>query len=191
MLVVVEVHEARPRNGGETSGCLMVGLPLELQRAYEAPASPRRQPALHQRKQTRRVTDNVREEPIYPSDTLWFEAKCTFLPHFDHRERRYARIERRLVNADDLGAQPLQHPGPATRAAAEIEAALARQRLLAQKGEELPELEVGAAGRRRAVLDEADLAIWKGARAACRRQQRAGLEQGPGSERRRGRRRAE
>src|SRR5690348_142035 len=155
MLVVVEVHEARPRNGGETSGCLMVGLPLELQCAHEAPASPRRQPALHQRKQTRRVTDNVREEPIYPSDTLWFEAECTLLPHFDHRERCDTRVERCLVDADDLGAKALQDPGPAARAAAEVEAALARLRVLAQEGEELPELEVGPARRRRAVLDKA------------------------------------
>src|SRR5262249_47183713 len=102
-----------------------------------------------------------------------------FLPAFDVGQCGDAGIERSLVDAEDVRAELLQHEGPASRAAAEIDAALARARPLADQGEQFPELEVGAARRSAAILDEFNLAVREWARTGRRRQHQVGGEQRP------------
>src|ERR1051326_2758890 len=79
--------------------------------------------------------------------------------------------------------QGRQHPAPATRAAAEIEAALARFRVSAQPRQRLPELEVGTAWRRPLVLDETGHSVRKRTSAMSGRQKCIGINEGPGPQR--------
>ena len=60
---------------------------------------------------------------------------------------------------------------------------LARPGAAADQGQRLPQLEIGAARRAGAVLDETDFAIGKGAGAMRRREHRPGIQEGPRPER--------
>jgi len=104
-------------------------------------------------------------------------------PHFGRK--------RRLVDADHPRTHLLQRPTPAARAAAEIEADIARAGAPADQGQCLPQLQIGPARRPAAVFDKADFAIREQARTVWRGEQCVGVEQGPGTERRARRRRAE
>ena len=84
----------------------------------------------------------------------------------DARHRRHLRIERRLVDGDHRGAETGQHPGPAARRGAEIEAAFARCRPATEADQRFPQLQIGAVGRAGPVLDKGHLAVGEG-RAAC------------------------
>src|SRR6202040_1498648 len=80
-----------------------------------------------------------------------------------HRARKFreARIERRLVDAENACTEPLESPGPAAGTGAEIDAQFPRLRTLADQGKQFPQLEVGAAGRC-AVFNEAGSPLGKG-----------------------------
>lgn len=64
VLVVVQMHEARAGNGGKGGRRGVVRLALELQGADEVACAARIEPAADQCQQTRRIADDVREEPI-------------------------------------------------------------------------------------------------------------------------------
>src|SRR4029077_4882993 len=117
-------------------------------------------PSLHQCQQALWVADDVGEQPIDRSDGMRIEREGAFAPILDAGKASKARIERRLVDADDARAQPLQHPAPAAGTGGEIDAALGWLGPLTKQGEQLPELEVGSTGRR-TILDEAHLAVWE------------------------------
>src|SRR5579872_2089625 len=125
----------------------MVGGALELERADEAPARARREPALDQPEEPCRITDHVREQPVDRTDRARVQAEGALSTHFHARHGRDRGIERCLVDADDAGTQFRQNPGPAAGAAAEVEAALAHLWVGAEERQRLPELEVGAAWR--------------------------------------------
>src|SRR5262249_59121397 len=110
------------------------------------------------------------------------EREGAFASIFDAGEIGEARIERRLVDADNTRSQPLQHPGPAAGTGAEIDATLRWLRPLAQKREQLPQFEIGAA-RRGAVFNEARLAVRERARARRGGEHPVRRNKRPGSER--------
>src|SRR5204862_2384418 len=116
------------------------------------------------------------------------EREGALLSMLDTREARDSGGERRLVYADHLRAHLLQCPAPAAGARAEIETNLAAAGPTADQGQSLPQLQIGAARRPGAILDEVDLAIRKGTRAVRRCEHRLGVQQGPRSERGRRRR---
>jgi hypothetical protein len=82
MLVVMEMKKPGAGDGSETPRNLMVGRALKLYRAHETLAVRRGEPTLDEAKQPLRITNNVREQPIYPSDTRWIESEGAFLPDF-------------------------------------------------------------------------------------------------------------
>src|SRR5262245_37952759 len=116
----------------------MVGGALELESADEVSGEARRQPALHQGEQARRIADDITEQPVDPTDIARVEREGAHLPKLHPRQGGDLGHQRRLVNADDAGAQRLQRPGPAAGAATEIEAALARTGMTAEQRESLP-----------------------------------------------------
>src|SRR5262249_23006219 len=164
MLVVMQVQKLRARNGGKVAHRLEVGRALELERADEAADRAGLPPLLHQAQQPLRIAHDIREQPIDRLDRTRIERERALAQMLDAGQGGDARIARRLVDADDACAKLLQPPGPAARARAKIETESAGLRLHADAGEQVPELEIGAA-RRALVLDEARLAIWERARA--------------------------
>ena len=96
-----------------------------------------------------------------------------------------------LVHREHTGAERLQYPGPAAGAGAEIETCFAGLRPDAEQRERLPQLQLGAAGWRRVVLDEMRFAVRGGAGAGGGSEQCVAIEQGPGTTRRLGGWRAE
>src|SRR6185312_4890795 len=141
----------------------MIGRALEFDRADEAPAGPGGKPALDEAIEPARVADDVAEEPVDRAELARIRGECARPAMFDAGQRGDLRIERRLVDADDARSEALQDPAPAAGRAAEIDAERARKRPLADEGQRLPQLQIGAARRRRAVLDELGAAVRKGA----------------------------
>src|SRR5579885_1825461 len=188
--VLMKVPYLRARNRRKAPRRLVSGRALELERADETPARARREPSLDQAEETGGIADHVGEQPIDRSDLAGIKAEGALAPDLDAAHCGDPRVERRFVDADDVSPQAREHPGPSTRAAAEIEAAISWLGKLAQQGQRLPQLQVRAARRCALVLDEERLAVGKRTRAAGRRQQRSGIDQGPGAQRRgrRGRR---
>src|SRR3954463_508423 len=103
----------------------MVGRPLELDRADEAPAGPGRQPTLDERQQPRRIAHDIAEQPIHGPDRSRVKREGALTPVLDAGHPRDRGVERRLVNTDNARAHLRQSPAPPAGAAAEIEAEIA------------------------------------------------------------------
>src|SRR5688572_26765452 len=125
VLVVMEMQEPRARDRRECPHRLEVRLTLELDGAGKAANGPGLEPFPYQREQARRIADDVREQPIHAPHRSWVDRKGAFEALFDVGQARDRGIESRLVDAEHLRAEPLQHPGPAARAGAEIDAEIA------------------------------------------------------------------
>ena len=138
VLVVKQVAQLRPGNGGETAGGGMIGFALELDRADEIAAGPGGEPALDQCQEPRRVADDIRKQPIDRADGGWIEREGAVRPVLDPRQARDCRRQRRFVDADDMRPHALQGPAPAAGADAEIETPLARPGPAPDQGQRLP-----------------------------------------------------
>src|SRR5437868_1172801 len=184
VLVVEQVAQLRARDRGEAAGYLVVGRTLEFDRADEVAAGSGGKPALDQRQKPRRIAHDIREQPIDRSDRMRVERESALLPMLDAGDAGDFGGERRLVDADHPRADLLQCPAPAAGARSEIETGLARARPPADQGQRLPQLQIGAARRPAAILDEVNLAVGKGVCAARCGKHRPGVEQGPRPERR-------
>ncbi len=150
----------------------VIGLALELDRADKIAAGAGGEPALDQCQEPRRIADDIGKQPVDRPDRARVERKGAVEPMLDARQARDPGGERRLVDADHSRAHLLQRPAPAAGAAAEIEADLPCPGPSADQGQRLPQFQIGAARRPGMVLDKADLAVRKRARAMRRREHR-------------------
>src|SRR6476646_11622527 len=98
------MHEARAGDRGEAARRLRVGRALELDRAKIAPAGAGFEPSLDQPVEPRRIAYDIREQPIDRAERMRLEREGADLAVIEPGQRRDARIERRLVDADDARA---------------------------------------------------------------------------------------
>ena len=131
--------------------------------------SPRFQPALDQLQQLRRIADDIARQPIDRPDVLRLQCEGAHGAVVDAGQGGDLRNQRRPVDGDDPRAQGLQHPAPAARAGAEIQAEFARLRPPISQRQRFPKLEIGPVGRRGSIFDELDGAVGKGAGTVGRR----------------------
>src|SRR5215469_7820613 len=134
----MKMQKSRARDRREAGRDFVVRGALEFQRADEPQGWTRFPPAIDQAQQPLGIADDIGEQPIDRPDRFGVEREGTLAPNLDPRHLRYARIKRRLVDADDPGAQPGQRPRPAPGATAEIEASLARLRPPTEQSQRLP-----------------------------------------------------
>src|SRR5512145_1122432 len=181
--IVMKMHQARPGYPRKLACHFVIGIPLELQSANDVLRLAQLQPTLDVLVEAARVADHVGEQPAHGGMRRRIERKSALLHEPNRGHALNPRFERRFVDTDDSSTERSEHPGPTPRTASEIQTKLAFARHRSRDREQLPQLQIGATGRRVSILDELDCAIgeWTRAPRAC--EQRMLVEECPAAER--------
>ena len=162
MLVAGKMQQTAARDGRKGPRRLVVGPGLELERADHVAAGIGGQPFPHGLQQAVRVADHVREQPVHLAHMARLKAEAAAQAVVDAGHGRHLGRQPGLVHAEHAAAQPPQHPGPAARRGAQVDAQFPRRGRAPGQGEDFPQLEVGAARRVLAVFHELHLPVGKG-----------------------------
>jgi hypothetical protein len=178
VFVVEEMEELGIGDSGKRREDVGVSGLLEFQCADEMDVFG--EPGLEPVEELLRGAGGVAEDPVEFGEVMGEEGEGVLLKEEDVGE---GGGERRAVDGDDVGAELVEGPAPASGACAEIEAFFAREGAASDFEEDLPELEIGAAGRKGALL-EMDLSISKRAGTDRGGEEGVGVEEGKRAERR-------